>query len=534
MFGFRRGSGSRLLAVGVVAALSACSNTNWTDQSGTPSEHFTYVTNSLLTTTNAGSNAGSATNAQVLSGQLYPGTYVLGPKGQTIPNTDLVQATLLPATESQVVYRIQQDVNYSDGQPLTCDSFLLAFTAAKYAQLFDSHLPLLDQISRVDCTPGSKQATVVLKQGFGDRWRQYFGAGVLLPAHAIAARAGMSLDQLNTLLKSGDEAALAPVAEIWSQAFNLADFDPAMQVSYGPFVIESVDENGKVVLRKNEHYHGEPAALSHIEVWPRTANLEDLRSSSDLRVVDTSNGEDLSWIDRDDPENPYDVELVSGILSEQLVLGSAGVFYNVEARHQFAACVDHVAVAEASKKVSGVDVEPIYARTLRTDDARENQMEDILAPHRTTTIDFARLLQGNTIRIGYQGPDARKAAMVEAIRVSCEPAGINVVDVSGEATNFGDLATTTVTEWGEEIYHEGTADAILQAIDPVNEFPEIATTSANLEQARRAEAESWNQMRTIPLASQPRVYVTDRHVENVVSNTDLSGIGWNMKRWREQ
>lgn len=533
VMGFCRGLGRRVMAVGLVVALSACSSTNGAEEAATPTDHFTYVANSLLTTTNAGSNEGSATNAQVLAGQLYPGTYVLGPKGQLIPNTDLVQATLLPATESQVVYRIQQDVTYSDGQPLTCDSFLMAFTAAKHAQLFGSHLPLLDQVSRVDCMPGSKQATLVLKRGYGDRWRQYFGPGVLLPAHAVAARAGMSLEELNTLLKSEDEEALAPIAEIWAHAFNLAEFDPAMQVSYGPFVISEVDPSGRVLLTRNENYHGVQAALSHVELWPRTADLASLRETGDLRVVDTSNGKDLAWLNRDDPESPFDVELIAGILTEQLVLGSAGVFYDQEARRQFAACVDQQAVADVSKEQSGVAVEPVYARTLRTDDSREAQMEDILAPHRESNLDFARQLEGTTIRIGYRGPDERKAAMVEAIRKSCEPAGINVVDVSGEASTFGDLATTYVSEWGYETYQDGSADAILQAIDPVSEFPEIATTSANLEQARRAEVESWEQMRTIPLASQPRVYVTHRMVSNVVSNTDLSGIGWNMQRWRE-
>ncbi|WP_306428870.1 ABC transporter substrate-binding protein [Corynebacterium kozikiae] len=496
-------------------------------------DHFTYVSDSALSTTNAGTNEGSASNAQVIAGRLYPGTYVLGPKGQLIPNTDLAETSVLPASEPQVVYRINPEAKYSDGQPVTCDSFLLAVTAGKHPQLFDAHLPMMEQISRVECPAGTRTATVTFKPGFGERWRQLFGPGVLLPTHAVAAKLGMSLEELNTTLKSGDEAMLEPIAQVWREGFNLASFDPQLQVSYGPFKVVSVGEQGEVVLERNDFFNGGAAPLSHVEMWPRTADLKALRESGDLRVVDTESAVDLSWLDRDNPENPFAVELISGILTEQLVLGSSGLFYDEEARRQFAACVDQPTVAAESSRISGVEVEPLFARTVRSGDPAVAQMGDIIEPHRHTNMDYARGLAGQTVRIGYEAPDARKAAMVEAIRVSCEQAGITVVDVSEQAHTFGDLSRTYISEWGYETYAEGSADAILQAIDPMAEFPEIATPSTNLEAARNAERDSWQRVNTIPLAAQPRVYVTHRAVGNVVSNTDLSGIGWNMGRWRD-
>ncbi|HZK32008.1 MAG TPA: peptide ABC transporter, partial [Corynebacterium sp.] len=143
---------------------------------------FGYQVNQSLTTTNAGSSRGVSVNAHLVAGRLYPAVYVPGPAGQMIPNTDLVTAQSLPGPQRQVVYTLNEEATFSDGTPVTCVDFLLTQTAGQMADLFDSHMPLLNQIESMDCEPGDREFTTVYQPGEGGRWRQVFGPGTVLPA----------------------------------------------------------------------------------------------------------------------------------------------------------------------------------------------------------------------------------------------------------------------------------------------------------------------------------------------------------------
>lgn len=520
---------SSLCALAVGAA--ACS-TGSGSGSGDEAAAFGYAVNEQLVTTNAGTNVGVSTNAQVLAGRLYPSAHVPGPKGQLIPNSDFVNTQVLPGATQRVIYNISQDANYSDGKPVTCDSYLLAFTAGSLPDLFDSHLPLMQQVDRVECTPGSKQATVVFKEGFGARWRQLFGPGVLMPAHAIAEKSGMSLEELNAAASNRDEEALAPVAEIWKHGFDLSNFDPTLQVSTGPYKIDSVGSDGQVVLKRNDAYVGEKADLDTLTVWPNSKSLKDLADGESLQVAEAPSTSALDWINTEDTNNPYHVESEAGVLTEQLFLSNAGVFYDKAARQAFAACIDQASIASVSSEKSGVEVQPVATRVVRATDPAASQMKDITDPHLVVNLESAAPLHGQTIRVGYSGPNQRFAAMVEDMNRTCQPAGITVVDASADASSLGNLSKTTVDAGGAETFVPGSADAFIQAVDPMSEFPAISPASTDIQGIRAAELDSWDRVETIPLASQPRVFVTHKGVENVVANTDTSGIGWNMNKWK--
>ncbi|WP_080794714.1 ABC transporter substrate-binding protein [Corynebacterium pacaense] len=520
--------GAALTAVAV--ALSGCS-TGEPDPTRHEISHFGYAVNSSLATTNAASLLGVATDAALLSARIYAPVYVQGPSGQMIPNTDLATTQVLPGANRQVIYTINPEANYSDGEPVVCDDFLLAAKAGMLPAVFNAHIPLAEQIDRVECSSGSKQATVVFKGDQGVRWRHLFAQGTLLPAHAIAARARLTLEELNTALRTNDLQTLEEPARIWNDGFKLDNFDPELQVSSGPYRITGVGEFGEVELGRNEHYSGDPAVLDQLVLWPKGSDHNALAAAGNLQLADVESWASAEWVNRDDPLNPYDISEKVGELTEQLTLASAGVFYAPEARQAFAACVDQATVAAASSSVSGIAVPPADIQTVHLDNPVVAQLGDIRARYAEVNPTRAAALAGTTIRIGYDGPDTRKAAMVEAIRLSCEPAGITVVDAAHEAVSLNDLSRTVVADSGYEQYTEGSLDAVLRAVEPNLEFPSVNSTGADPESTRTAEEAVWAEMPSIPLAAQPRVFVIDRGVGNVVVNTDLSGIGWNMDRW---
>lgn len=493
-------------------------------------DYFGYLVDTALLTTNAGSEVGASSNTEALSGRLYPAVFVPGPAGQMIPNTDLMSTQVLPGTNRQVIYTIAEEARYSDGVPVTCTDFLLSYKAGVHEGLFGSHLPQTQDVLRLDCEPGQKRFTVVFDEDGGGRWRHLFGPGSTLPAHAIAAKAGLSTMELHAALQADDLEILGQVAPIWREGFDLDAFDPALQVTSGPFVIDRVGEDGEVVLVPNGHYYGDAPHLDTIVVWPRGTDARRLVDSDAVRVADIRST-NPTWVNRDEPTNTLDVESQVGSLTDTLMLADAGLFATPEARRAFAGCVDQHAVAAVSSRISGVDVPPVALHTLPHNDPMAPQLAGVGTPELAADIERARVLEGATVRIGYLGPDDRKAAMVEELAESCGEAGITVVDASAEASTLADLSRTTTGQWGEPVVREGALDAVLMAVDPLAEYGAASARTVDVGYLREAENRLWQEVPAIPLSAQPRWFVIDRTVGNVVVYTGLAGIGWNMDRW---
>lgn len=533
-----RANAAQRVAAGIAAAivagatLAGCGSQGGDDAApvnpGPPpsTDYFGYQVASRLVTTNAGSAFGTASNAQVLSSRLYPGAFVTGPDGQLIPNTDLVTAQEIeqsPLGERQVRYRIADKARYSDNVPVACEDFLLSYTAGSMPSTFGSHLPLMNEIQDLQCAPGAKEFVVVLKAGQGDRWRHMFGPGTVLPSHAIAKKAGMSVEDMVTALRSWDPAQVEKIADLWRFGFMLADFDPAMQVSYGPFVIEKVGADGEVILVRNAAYYGDEAAMDKIVVWPRSADSAHLVDTGALRLADFTEGTP-DWAKDPARGGLYTSESFVGDLTDSLLLAEDGLFADPGARQAFAACVDQEALAKVSSAESGQDVPPVYVHGLRHNDPLGKQLTAIMEPHRGIDIQRASALWGTTIKVGYLGPDKRYAAMVQALKKSCEPAGITIEDAST------DFMSATYMEISEKTGMP-TIDAFLGAVDPLTEYATVATTLNNIDKVKDAEAKLWEDVPTVPIAAQPRTFFVDPGVENVVPFTGLSGLSWNMDRW---
>lgn len=558
--------GATLTACADEPAPEAVDRPGWITTVDEGTQELNYQSSSPLTTTNAGSITGSSTAAQQLSARLYPGVHVPGPHGQFIQNSDLISTRFLPGLKPQVIYTIAENAQFSDGAPVTCSDFLLTYTAGVMTELFDSQLPLMQHIEEFECQPNSSRFVVKLAEGTGLRWRELFAPGTVLPAHAIASRAGMPLVALHNALQNRDAQALLEPAKIWSEGFDLANFDPLLQVSFGPFLIDHVTDDGAAILTRNETYYGDNAQLGSLAVWPARADTAALFERDSLDIVDVSEVEP-DWLDRNAAGNKFEVFPEVGELTDALLLSDNGIFAEAPKRRAFAACIDQEAVAAASSAASGVDVGAVLWQSVEHEDPARQHLRDISDPHRAVNMDMARELDGATIRIGYRGQDQRLAKMVEKITELCRPAGIEVVDVAVPETTAEDLhrsdgpftgATSAqgdnpegVEALGNSVIDEGASsagnaedtadtaenisgqkiDAYLGAIYPPNLDVGATVHTDDVNALRDAEKRMWEQMHTIPLAAQPRVFVINRDVVNAVPYTGESAIGWNMDRW---
>ena len=552
--------------------MAGCSGTNTEPKQTSTMDYFGYQLTVPLVTTNAGTKIGESLKMQRLSGRIFPGAFIPGPSGQRIPNTDLVSTQVLPAPQRQVIYTLSDQAVFSDGVPVTCDDYALAFAAGSNPDIFSSHMPQMQQVERVDCTPGSKQFTVVYQHGKGGRWRELFSAGTVLPAHAIAKRLGMETADLTRGLETGDPALLARTAEVWRFGFALNKFDPELQVSYGPYKIESVGEEGEVVLVANDTYYGDAPEVSKIVVWPSTkdsaelqaagalmvgdlnnhnpewykaapepddgANADDVRTGKDGKDADASEarkaGETPSseTVDSEAPESHQELQTVIGEMTDTLIFASAGPWAYQENRQALSKCVDIRGVAAASSREAGIELPPSPVHVLTQNDPMSRRLEDIANPHLNVDIEGARVAEGLELNIGYPVPSKRLAAMVEAIRKSCEPAGITVTDVTANGKTRGDLLTEEpgYNDQGE-MDRGGKIDAFLGSVDPMMEYETATSRSEELQSLRAEEKRLWDEVPSIPLSPQPRTFIVDNSIKNVVVYTGPVGIGWNMDRW---
>lgn len=491
------------------------------------SEYPGYLANSELTTANAGTAFGTASVASQLSARLYPGAFVSGPTGQFVPNSDLVTTEeWMEGDQRNVLYTIAEDANYSDGTPVTCDDFLLSFTAGQMQELFGSNMPMMDQVESVACAPENKKFLVKFQPGQGGQWRSMFGPGTVMPAHKIAERAEISREELVNALYSQDPSQLGRIAEIWRFAFGLEHFTPEMHVSYGPFAIDSVGEQGEVLLKRNENYYGDPAALENLVVWPIDADVAEVTQQDNLLVADAAVSKP-KWFDSETMSDDFEIEDVVGDLTDSLIFSDSGVFEQQWARQAFAACIDQNEIAKVSSDASGVDVPPVYTHAVIHNDPMARTLSSVTEEHKKTDLEKAGQLSGMTIRIGYLGEDERLQAMVDSIRQQCEPAGITVEEVSGGNVSAAFLEMDPET-WLPSI------DAFLGPIDARTQYGVNSASLARVDELRDEERHLWEDLPGLPLSAEPHTFFISPRLANAVPYTGSTGIGWNMDRWYVQ
>ncbi|NKY89535.1 ABC transporter substrate-binding protein [Nocardia veterana] len=572
----RRGSGHvrRTLrrTLGVVATgalitgvIAGCSSKNQVPSIG-------YAVDAVPVTYNGGSSAGVAGGSAALFSRVLTGFFYTGPEGQPVADTDYGTANEVAGEAQTIRYRLSRDGVYSDGVPTSCDDLVLEWAArsGRFTKpgpggpvpLFDSASTTgYSDIERVECQPGSKDATVVFRPDHHFlAWKTLFNAGDLMPAHIAAKAAGVP--NVVAAVQSGDQAALDRLAQFWNTGWNLkaGDVNVDLLPSSGPYRVESYSDSDGLVLVKNDKWWGNKPATPRIVVWPKTADLKKKVSDNSVEVVDIATGsvKDLSL-------GGFSVNQLPGRGAEQLVLSAAGVFGSADARRAFALCVPRQALFDTLghpgfDNKSGLGSGPLNSRTVQADSLYYPVIGGPADKYRTGDPQAAQRalaaagVANPTIRIGYRTPDDRRARTVEMIAASCKAAGVSVVDAGAADFEPAQLST-------------GKVDAVLggtaAAVGPSGSLPGIEATAALrtgqgvnfghfgngrydaisdqlaaddnsatvLSLDTEAENLLWNEMPSIPLFNTPRTVAFGKGLENGVASPTKAGVGWNMDRW---
>ncbi|HZR51018.1 MAG TPA: ABC transporter family substrate-binding protein [Streptosporangiaceae bacterium] len=184
---------------------------------------------------------------QEILNQTLPQVFTINNQLKPQLNTELVSsATVTNNNPQTIVYKINPKAVWSDGTPINADDFIYNWQSQSGSTKFKdvggkTYLPAstsgYSSIASVTGSDNGKTVTVVMAQPYGD-WQSLFSVtNPLIPAH-IAKTVGFNA--------------------------GFQNFGPAVQVSGGPYMIQSYTKGESLVEVRNPHYWGPPGKLSKI------------------------------------------------------------------------------------------------------------------------------------------------------------------------------------------------------------------------------------------------------------------------------
>ncbi|EHI47044.1 dipeptide-binding protein [Rhodococcus opacus PD630] len=553
-------SGAGLLATVVLAgSLVGCS------EEGEQIPSIGYAIDNTVTTYNANSVAGAVSGARQAFARVLPGFNYTGPEGGPVADTDIGTANAMPGDALTIQYKLNPNSVYSDGVPMSCDDLVLTWAAnsGRFPMFDAASTAGYSDIDRVDCQTGAKDAVVTFKAGRNvTDWKSLFGATSMMPAHVVASAAGVP--DVVAAVQNSDVGALTRVADFWNDGWTMApgDLDLAKFPASGPYKVESFSEDEGLVLVANDRWWGNRPATSRIVVWPKSSDVSARIGDGSVEVVDVAAGSapDLDL-------GGFDVTEVPSRSVEQFVLSTSGLFENAAGRRAFAACMPReelaskFGIATESDEAGAAAGGPVDTRVTAPDSLVHESVAGAVGG-RYETPDTAAAADaladtGNTsatVRVGYLGPNPRRAEIVSAVAAACAPAGITVQDVAspeftpsmlrdgqvdvvlaGTAAAPGAAGTAVATtamyalrsgirsNFGD--YSNGRVDQI------VDQLAVDSSTATQLSLSTEAENILWSDMPTVPLFDQPRTVAFATGLQEGAINPTRSGAGWNMDRW---
>ncbi|CAM4425733.1 Stage 0 sporulation protein KA [Mycobacterium basiliense] len=534
--------------LGVVVTLSAASTLSAC--SGSAAGQIDYVVDGGLVTYNTNTVVGAASAGAQAFARVLTGFGYHGPDGQVVPDHDFGSIAEVSGAPLVLDYQISDKAVYSDGKPVTCDDLVLAwaaqsgrfpgFDAATQAGYID--------IANIECVPGQKKARVsfIPDRGVVD-YAQLFTATAMMPSHVIADE--LDIDITRALLD--DKAPMVEqIARLWNTIWDLKrGVDLKRFPSSGPYKIESVLDGGGVVLVANDRWWGAKAITKRVIVWPQRADIQDRVNNRNVDVVDVAAGSSGALAT---PDNYQRTDYPSAGI-EQLIFAPQGPLADVRNRRAVALCTPRDAIA----RDAGVPIANSRLSPAAEDAVAEADGAAAASPFNKGDSAAARNALGGAtlpVRIGYEGPNARLAAIVGAIAKSCAPAGITVSDVTldtagaqalrdgkidvlvastGGATGSGSTGSSSMDAYD---LHSGNGNNLSGYANPqIDGIIGALAVSADPAERVRLLAEGapvlWDEMPTLPLYRQQRTLMMSKKMYAVSRNPTRWGAGWNMDRW---
>ncbi|WP_019481619.1 ABC transporter family substrate-binding protein [Arthrobacter sp. TB 23] len=486
----RFGRTSKAVGVAAIAALalSACASTDSgdgnsdPDASGDTGASSGGVVSVAEVNPFTSFNSDSATGNVDINGKVSyltkSGFNYINDQLEVVPREEFGSYEVVSEDPLTVTYTVNEGVAWSDGEPIDGGDLLFSwavssgyfddadaeaetgatyFAAASTAGLDLSLLPELGEDGR--------SITIEYTEPYAD-WEIAYGV-IDTPAHVVATQAGLAdeaaLIELIQNTPEGDpenpqeRPDLQPVADIWNTAFDTTTLpdDPAMYLSSGPYIVDSMTPDQSMTLVKNEDYNwGPETQLDEITIryiGDATAQVQGLQNGDVDVIQPQASADTLASLEAIDGVNIFEGDELS---FDHLDLNYSGVFEDENVRKAFMKTIPRDAIVAST--IAQLDPEA---------DHRDSHIFDVGTPgyEAATPVNGSEeydevdiegateLLDGATpeVRIMYSVDNPNRVDAYTLIAESAEQAGFQVVD--------GGLPGN---EWGSAL-GTGTYDAVI-------------------------------------------------------------------------
>ncbi len=505
----------------------------------------------------------------VLLNQVLTGFWRYGPEGTVEWNAEFGSVRKLQDEPLSVRYRVGQNVAWSDGTPFDCDDLLLHYVAnsgrfttgegEQASSMFDAATTTgYEDMRPPTCQPGDKQIDVSYTKPFAD-WNTMFGPG-MLPAHVLAAKVGLTEEQLVTAISNGDQQKLATMASFWNTGWSLdpARLDSRVLPSLGPYRIADWQPGQALTLVHNENYWDDPPEQTGLVLQFVPGHEQSVAlHNGEVQVIDPQ--PQVEMMDQLAAGDDIVIDSYDSYSYEHLDFNFKGVFADERLRKAFAMCVPRQQIIDELIAPVHPDAELLNSRYLRGfSDGYKEVVEPTEANLYTEPyIAEAKRLMAEagkpelTVRLGYLKPDRRREQVAQLITTACARAGITVQNAGSErflstalpAGDFdvamfswagGPQVTSTAgifnTGGGRNFggYSNPEVDSLVDKLFATTDQKQQLSIIADIEKVL------WMQVPTIPLYTHPSVAAWSKQVIGVIPQPARSGITWNAHQWERE
>lgn len=532
---------------------------------------------------NSGSSSGNATANQVVLNQVLRGFSFVDNTGTVQMDDEYGTIEKLSDSPLTVKYTFNDKAVWSDGQPVGCADFLLAWAAnsgrynkdgtinqpgtipAEPAYIFDTASTSgIDQTQKPTCADGDKSVTLTYDKPFVD-WQVAIGTSAgssILPAHVAAKAAGIDTAGLVKAVETDDVATLTKVADFWNTGWTLDKAkglpDATTIPSAGPYYVAAWDPGQSVTLKKNDKWWGTPAKTDTVVIRYISQDQQvSALASGEVDVIEPQPNPDVNAA-LNNLGNAVKADYGSQFTYEHMDLSVKNGFANEKLREALFKCAPRQQIVDNLIVPSNPDAKLLNSLMLMDFQPGYDQISQAsgFANYADVDIEGAKAAyaasgeaQGKTIRVIHIDPNPRRTNEVALLKASCDPVGFNIQDVPLSSDKFGPTLSAgdydiALFAWagsgllgsipseylstGGQNY-SGWNDA--QMDQALNSLATLTDTSKALPLLTTVDQRLAANYYSFPIFTFPGVVAMKSNIEGPVLNATQTQATWNMQDW---
>lgn len=502
--------------------------------------------------------------------RLFDGFSYVGTDLEIYTNEEFGSYEVISEDPFTVEYTINDEVEWSDGTPVTVADYVLDWGTSRYlgegqfeglSPNFGTYVPDGPQAESYD----SKTFTVEYPDGAYADWELM--VGYAHPSHIVAQETGIEQEELVDAILEGDEDMIEDIAETWN---TLWETDPGtlpdedLIPSSGPYILSDWQDGEYVTLEANENYWGTPPGVSTLvfQFVDNAAHVQALQNGDLNAIVPTETVDTRTELENLVEQGQHAMHIGDKATWEHLDIqyGEGSPFAETpELAEAFALCVPRDQILENLIHPVNPDAELQNAREVLSFQPNYDEIvaETYDGQYDTADVEAAAEIieehgaEGTEILIGHNGQE-RRHDTVELIQASCGEAGFEIEDggdvdidiAAGEWdvalfgwSGSGQIASgLNIYGWDRENdeprpqnwnnYNNDDVSDAFETIATSDDEDEIQEQIIALEQAM------WEDLHGIPLYVHPGITAWDSSIANVRPTPAQSQLVWNVEQWQ--